>query len=78
MTANRMRRFVWHTCSTCYWMDAEKFCCFAPELVPVHEDRWGCSVWECAGCNGPFDEQDAEGNFIDHGDCMHGIIEIVS
>lgn len=73
-----LKRFPHHICGTCYWMSQNHFCIFSPEPVPVDSERWGCNFWECAGCNGPFDEQDADGEFIDHGACMSGVIEIVS
>ena len=74
--AGRQRRFPWHICGCCYFIDPDNMCCYYPDQTPVLPDRWGCFFWECAGCNGPYDEVDSKNQLVDHVSCMHGVIEI--
>ena len=75
--AGRQRRYPWHLCGLCYFIDPDRMCNYYPEQTPVEPGRWGCAFWECAGCNGCYDEADGKGNLVDHVGCMHGIIEVV-
>jgi hypothetical protein len=65
------RKYPWHTCGMCYFIDIDDMCNYYPEQVPVLPKRWGCVMWKCVICLGEFDDGD------DHGECLHVVVELV-
>lgn len=71
------RRYPWRVCALCEWHDDVNDCLNDPYISYAEPERRGCRFWECAGCGGPYDDVDDEGELVDHVHCMDGVIEIL-